>query len=182
MRRLFFLFFFTIFTAVGAFSQGANPFWDRVRYGGNFGLAFGSNSTYIEASPTISYLLTERFSAGVGFTYQYVSREYEFISQQGGVETKTLKASVFGPKIQARYNVTEQFFALAELEQLSNEYYKSFDEKVRVWSTGTFLGGGYSQPLGGRGNVYIAALWNFTFDDKKSPYPEPYVLRVGFNL
>lgn len=181
MKKLALLFVFAIGFAISAMSQEKNPFWDRILIGGNFGASFGSSYTYVELSPTASYMFTERFSAGAGLIYQYMNRDFEFVSGTT-LEQKNLSSNVYGGKLLGRYNITDQVFALSELELVSNQYYQDLNTKKREWSMGTFFGGGFSQPLGNKGNVYIAAMYNFSYDEKTSPYNEPYVLRVGFNL
>ena len=41
-------------------------FWDRTRFGGNLGLSFGT-FTYINVSPRMYYLATEKLWLGAGF-------------------------------------------------------------------------------------------------------------------
>ena len=43
---------------------------DRLFFGGNVGLSFGS-LTYINVAPTIGYKITEKFGMGLGPTYTY---------------------------------------------------------------------------------------------------------------
>lgn len=149
------------------------PLKDRMYYGGNFSLQFGS-LTYIDVSPLAGVMLTERFSTGLGATYQYLSFR----------RTKS-SSSVYGGRIFGRYNITENFFAHTEFESLNTAYVvpgatPDQDKITRDWVNGVFIGGGYFTPFGSRGGPNITLLYNLTYDSRRSPYNEPYVIRVGF--
>ena len=47
-----------------------SSFFDRLYFGGNFGLQFGS-FTHIEASPVVGYMVNQDLSFGTGAIYQY---------------------------------------------------------------------------------------------------------------
>lgn len=151
--------------------QSSSNFFDKVFVGGNFGLQFGT-VTFIDVSPLVGYRFTNRFSAGPGITYRYFKlRGFEGTSTYGG--------SFF-----ARHIVGSQFFAQAQYENL-NTIYPSLDTPnalERGWVPGLFLGGGIFQPLGRRGAVTLAAMYNLIYDNIRSPYGSPWVFNVGFNL
>ena len=46
-------------------NERKEPFKDRLFFGGNLGLYFGS-LTYVNISPTIGYRFSDRFGAGLG--------------------------------------------------------------------------------------------------------------------
>lgn len=149
------------------------PLKDRMYYGGNFSLQFGS-LTYIDISPLAGVMLTEKLSAGLGGTYQYLRFR----------RTKS-SSSVYGGRLFGRYNITENIFAHSEAESLNTAYVvpgatPSQDRLTRDWVTGIFVGGGYFTPFGSRGGANITLLYNLTYDNRRSPYNEPYVIRVGF--
>src|SRR5690606_34215869 len=74
------------------------PLKDRMYYGGNFSLQFGS-LTFIDISPLAGIMITERFSTGLGATYQYLNFKYANSS-----------SSVYGGRLFGRYNITQNFF------------------------------------------------------------------------
>ncbi|KEO75011.1 hypothetical protein [Anditalea andensis] len=144
------------------------PLKERMYYGGNFSLQFGS-VTFIDISPLAGVMITDRYSAGLGATYQYINWRY---LNTGG-------RSVYGGRIFNRYNITQNFFAHAEFESLNATY--EFNQELRKeWIPSTFVGGGYFSPAGTRGGFNIMFLYNLMYDNIRSPYNEPYVIRVGF--
>lgn len=147
------------------------PLKDRMYFGGNFSLQFGS-LTFIDISPLAGVMLTDKFSTGLGATYQYLS----FYRNS---------TSVYGGRLFGRYNITRSIFAHSEVEKLNTAYVipgatSGQDRLVRDWVTGVFVGGGYFTPFGNRGGANITVLYNLTYDNRRSPYNEPYVIRVGF--
>jgi long-subunit fatty acid transport protein len=64
------IFFCFVLSSIVSFSQDSN-FWDNVRFGGTFGLSFGSNSTTIAVSPSAVYDFNEEFSIGASIGYLY---------------------------------------------------------------------------------------------------------------
>ena len=145
------------------------PLRERMYYGGNFSLQFGS-VTFIDISPLAGVMITDRYSAGLGATYQYINFRF---ANTGG-------RSVYGGRIFNRYNITQNFFAHAEFESLNAEYVSARQELIREWIPGAFVGGGYFSPAGARGGFNVMILYNLMYDNIRSPYNEPYVIRVGF--
>ncbi len=147
-------------------------FKERVYFGGNFGLQFGT-ITAVEVSPLVGYMLTPRLSTGAGITYQYFEdKRYR----------PSYSSSIYGGRVFGRYNILEAFYAYAEYESLNLEFYDPFRDRFSTeWVPGLLIGGGYNQiGAGGRGGFNIMALYNVTYDNVRSPYASPLVLRVGF--
>ncbi|MDN5205126.1 hypothetical protein QQ008_27310 [Fulvivirgaceae bacterium BMA10] len=175
-RKLLLIPVFCFLLASESFSQkefdpeGEHNFFDRVYLGGNFNLQFG-DVTFVDISPLAGYMITNRFSAGLGATYQYLRwKIFDF------------STNVYGGRVFARHNIGQQFFAHAEFESLSLEFFQA-GENTREWVPGFFLGGGLFQPIGSRGAGFnITALYNFAHDELKSPYNSPWIFRVGFTL
>jgi hypothetical protein len=72
-----------------------NPsFKDRMYFGGNLGLQFGT-VTLIDVSPLAGVMITPKFSSGIGATYQY----YDDNRFQGSA------GSSYGGRFFTRYNV-----------------------------------------------------------------------------
>ncbi len=146
--------------------------WEKIYIGGNFGLQLGTY-TYIDISPLVGYRFTNRFSAGPGIAYRYLS-----IRNVGS-------NSIYGAKVFARYIVGKQFFIHTEYESLNTQLYERFagrDRIVREWIPGFFVGGGISQPVGNRAAFMIYGLYNLLYDNVRSPYPSPWILSVGFTI
>ncbi|WP_296622292.1 hypothetical protein [Marivirga sp.] len=155
----------------------SSGFMDRLYFGGNFGLQFGS-FTHIEASPIAGYMINQKLSVGVGGIYQYFRIRGN--SQVGDYET-----NIYGGKLFGRYNLSNQLFGYTEYENInldiiyntSNGY-----ELGRAWVPAFFIGGGYFQPIGNRAGVTVMALYNLLHYPGRSPYNSPFVLRVGFTI
>ena len=146
--------------------------WDKIYIGGNFGLQLGTY-TYIDISPLVGYKFTNRFSAGPGIAYRYLS-----IRNVGS-------NSIYGGKVFARYLISKQFFVHTEYESLNTQLYERFagrDRIVREWVPGFFVGGGIAQPVGNRAAVMIYGLYNLLYDNVRSPYPSPWIISVGFTI
>ena len=60
----------SVLTCFAQFEQDKPSFKDRLFFGGGFGLTVGS-VTHVDISPMVGYRITDRFSAGIGLSYQY---------------------------------------------------------------------------------------------------------------
>jgi hypothetical protein len=151
---------------------GSPPLKERLFYGGNLGMSFGT-ITFIDVSPLVGVMVTNRLSGGVGATYQYFN-DRRFI---GG------NSSLYGGRIFSRYNVFPNVFAHAEYENLNFDLYNpNSDRFERSWVPGFLIGGGYFTPFGQRGGANFTFLYNLLYDVRRSPYNEPFVIRFGFVL
>lgn len=145
--------------------QPKESFSDRLFYGGNFGLMFGT-VTYIELSPLIGYRITDRLSAGPGISYIYMQdNRYD------------LSTSIYGGRLFARYNFTDYLFGHGEYEVLNLETPYSLNGRTNL--TSIFVGGGYRQRLGSNSFLSIMGLWNIN-DSEYSIYRNP-IIRMGFS-
>ncbi|TVP50358.1 MAG: hypothetical protein EA341_07570 [Mongoliibacter sp.] len=148
------------------------PLKDRLYYGGNFGASFGT-ITFVDVSPLVGAMVTNRLSGGVGATYQYFNDRRFF----GGAN------SLYGGRVFGRYNIFPNFFAHAEYENVNYDWFDTNRNVFeRIWVPAFFLGGGYFVPSGDRGGFNFTFLYNLLHDNRRSPYFEPYVIRVGFIL
>ena len=162
-----------------------NSFMDRVFFGGGLGLQFGT-LTLIDVSPVVGYRITERFEAGLGFTYKYYKYNDYYVDLNTGT-SYDLKSDILGGSVFGRYHITESIFAHAEYETLNYRYedYYSYggnimsDKRTAIINS-FFIGGGYRQHISEGSYFFIMALWNLN-DGGMSPYSNP-VLRMGVIL
>ena len=84
----------------------------RIVVGSGFGFQFGT-ITVIELSPEIGYKITDKLTAGVGFSYQYY-KDSRYIP--------AYKSDIIGGSVFARYYVYRDFFAHAEYQMLKYDY------------------------------------------------------------
>jgi hypothetical protein len=164
------------------------PLRDRIFFGGNFGLQFGT-VTNIEISPLAGIYLTPRLAMGPGIRYEYYKSNYP-----GFVPYET---HIYGGTVFARYMVIKNLseavglglnfgiFGHAEYEILSLEsrYFEIGappDAEGRFNLHSVLLGGGIYQPIGRRAGFLIMILWNLN-ETASSPYSNP-IFRIGFNF
>lgn len=152
-----------------------NKLSDRIFFGGGFGLSAGSDVTNISLSPQVGYKVTQRYLAGIGITYQYV-------------KIKNIDSSInnYGWSVFNRYNITRQFFAYSEFENLQFEFFTSLspERTERDSYNSLLIGAGYSESLSGRASMSFMALYNVLYDpaDPIQPYDSPWVIRAGVGI
>lgn len=173
----------SVLTCFAQFEQDKPSFKDRLFFGGGFGLTVGS-VTHVDISPMVGYRITDRFSAGIGLSYQY----YKYPAYN-------IKTSIYGGKIFASYTIIKDLGNIiplgenmggimlhAEAEGLNLEkrvFYLSNDND-RVWVFSPLAGIGYSLPIGNRSFLNIYLLYNFN-EGQDSPYDNP-VFRLSLQF
>lgn len=155
-----------------------SDFWDRTRFGGYFGLSFGT-LTYINVSPRMYYLATEKLWLGAGLTFIYSKDNSNYVAPPFDEQF------VYGANFSAQYFLIGPLFLQAEYEPLSFERYDrdALTGQVvgenRVWINNLLLGGGISQQVG-RGSVFLSVLYNVSWSNSfDSYYSSPWIFRVG---
>jgi len=149
-------------------------FTDNLFFGGNIGLVFGSY-TYINLSPIIGYRITDKFSAGTGFIYEYV-KDNRYIP--------TYETTIYGGKFFAQYVLFDYVILYAEdnIISLEKKYYDvihNFPSNGRFVLNVPWIGGGIYQQAG-KGGMYFMILFNLN-NSTNSPYSS-YEYRLGFNF
>jgi hypothetical protein len=133
-----------------------NAFWERVNFGGGFGLSIGNNFTNITIAPSGIYNFNDYFALGTGLQYSYLK------------EKNSYSSNVFGASLIGLFSPIEEIQLSLEVEQinvnnnyidLGENYYRNF------WNTGMFVGGGYRE-----GGVTVGARLNLLFDRNKDIY------------
>lgn len=153
------------------------PLRDRLEFGGNFGLQFGT-STIIQLQPRVGYKFTEDFVAGLGATYIY----FNYLITQGS----RYESSIYGGTLYSRYNLFEPFFLAAEVEALNADvltinpitYEYSVD---RQWIPALYLGGGGAFGDAGGAQAFVFVLYNVLYEPGRSIFGNP-VIRFGFGF
>jgi hypothetical protein len=177
--------------------------WHRFSLGGNVGFQFGS-ITGIVLSPEIKFRTVDQLYIGAGFSYEYLQIN-DYYLDWSTKEYVDFKSNVFGGRIFARYylhslfdNALGNIFAHVEYEyltytrpyvncgqppdgsivDLNGNWYRPGKQMMEFNSI--FVGGGYSQSLGGRASLDLMILFNLN-DSYNSPYTNP-VFRLGFGI
>lgn len=157
------------------------PLRERMFFGGNFWLSFGTY-TNVEISPVVGLWVLPRVAVAAGPEYQY----FKFYDA---------RTSIYGAKGYVQFQVMRDFnnivplgihaglFAQLEDEYLSLEsaYWKSQPYIGKRFGVNTVLaGGGISQQIGRRSSMNIVFLWTLN-DSGFDIYDNPEI-RVSFNF
>jgi hypothetical protein len=167
-----------VFLSLTCFAQRNNnpmsnlSFKDRLYFGGDITLSVSGSATVIGAAPMIGYRITEDWSAGVGISAYYFN-----------VRAFNYSTSFYGGNIFSRYLILENVFLQSEFHLVNTDVGFSTPNEV-IWTRKNiplwYVGGGYRQPLGGRGYASITVLYDL-IGDPNSPYPNP-TIRAGVNF
>jgi hypothetical protein len=158
---------------------------DRLFFGGNFGMQFGT-ITSIEISPLAGYYITPKLSAGAGIRFEYFKDKgyyapYETTIYGGDIFTRYIIISNLGEGLNIGLNTG--IFAQIEYEALSLEkmYFEPpYTQDGRFIVHSVLVGGGIIQPLGSRSAFLFSILYNLN-ETSRSPYSNP-IIRVGFTF
>lgn len=149
-------------------------FGQRLYYGGIVGATFGT-VTSVQLVPIVGYRIMPRWSAGVGVNYQY----FKDNRYRPAYET-----NVYGGNVHSRVFIWENLFAHTEFEVLNFDVpsqdlttYRLERRSIPAW----FVGAGYFLPIGQRSGMSITILYDL-IQDRNSPYPGNYTMRIGFVL
>ncbi|WP_348823775.1 hypothetical protein [Flavobacterium aestuarii] len=135
-----------------------SSFWEKVQFGGGFGLSFGSGYTDISVAPSAIYNVNPYLATGIGLQASYVSSKGYYDSGVYGVSFLTFINPI--PEIQFSINLNESY--------VNNHYdayngYNSYTDNF--WNTALFLGAGYRT-----GNVTVGLAYNVLFDENDNVY------------
>lgn len=157
------------------------PLSERLFFGGNFGMQFGTY-TNIEASPLIGIWLLPRLSIAAGPTFQYYKDPYGRTNIYGG--RSFLRFTV----IQDMNNfipigISTSLFLHSEYEGLSLKsdfWMTNIYDNSRFFVHSVLAGPGISQAIGPKASVNFMVLWVLT-ETEYEIYSNPEI-RVGFNF
>ena len=175
MKKHFAIILFSLFACQFANAQEKPKFWDRIYFGGNLGLSFGSNSTVVDVSPIVGYKITERLSVGFGVTYIYYHVKIPSINY-------SYETSIYGGDVFTRYFFFDNLFGHVEAGALNLDVPSQFFPYTlkREWIPNFLLGAGYRAQMGEHSSFMIMLLYD-VIDDPNSPFQNP-IFRVGFGF
>ncbi len=177
-------FLICIFTLAGygqKIREEAPPLRERLFFGGNFGLQFGT-ITDIQFSPVIGLWLLPRLAVAAGPNFRYYKDPYD-------------RTTIYGGRSYIQFNFIQDLnnlipvgihaglFIHGEYEALSLE---SSAFKMPPYDSDRFMthtllaGGGFSQQIGRRSSLNIMFLWALN-DAGYGIYSNPEI-RVGFSF
>jgi hypothetical protein len=161
--------------------EEAPPLRERIFFGGNFGLQFGS-ITDIQVSPVVGLWLLPRLAVAAGPDYRYYKDRYDRTSIYGG---KTYMQFVIIRDLSTVLPLgtnTGVFFHIEdELLSLKSSFWKKppvFSDRFYVNTV--LAGGGISQQLGQRASMNFVVLWALN-DSGYGVYSDPEI-RISFTF
>jgi hypothetical protein len=190
--------------ALSAKPKNPNSFWRRLSVGGQIGFQFGT-VTGIVIAPDVKVRTFDQLYVGLRLMYQYYYYR-DWYWDRNANEFLDYSSNVFGSGVYLRYylrslfsNFFGNFYAHVEYEYLFytlpfvqepppkgyiedpyGNWYVPGSQYIGINSF--FVGGGYSQPLGGRAFLDFMVLFNLN-DTQSSPYTNPIIrIGVGFGL
>jgi len=146
----------------------------KIKVGGTLGFSFGTY-TYIDISPIVGYALTERWRAGIGFTYRYVKGV--FPDPYSGINYN-IEISVYGGRLFTTYQLFETILLHVEFEDLNYKVPVNYNVYERRFIPAFFVGGGAIQKLGGNVAIHFILLYDI-IQHPYSPYLGNIVFRSG---
>ena len=158
---------------------------EKMVYGGNFWLLFGSSYSQLYIQPLVGYKITEKFIAGGGFTYIYWKQQYS----NGNNQTLSISDNIYGFNLFARHTLFGPVFAHAEYQPMNFTSHNWLFESKRVWTNALYLGGGINQSFGKSGSgAYFMMLYDVLWQDRDPNNPaafdrsfraSPFDFRIG---
>ena len=151
----------------------------RIFWGGNLGLMFGSY-TYVAVDPIIGYRITNRLSVGIGGNYSWTKSNYDNYTIQtygGNVFASFTLIKNLGEFLP--FNDNGAILAYGELSLINiSDFYEVLPPSGAVWAYTPMAGLAYQSPIGQRSYIVFMFLYNFN-ESSVSPYPNP-VFKVCF--
>ncbi len=147
---------------------------DKISFGGNFGLIFGS-LTVLDISPWVGYRVLPKVTPGIGMSYMY------YRDQWSGTPYST---NLFAARTFLRVDVAGPVFVYGEIEALNFDYFDRFTfERERIWFTSPIVGVGYMQMSGDRSAFMLSVLYALRSEEERSPYfQNSLIFRVGYMI
>ncbi len=158
------------------------PFKERLFFGGNFGLQFGT-ITDIQVSPVIGLWVLPRIAIAVGPDYRYIKDRYD-------------RTSIYGGKAYLQFVVIQDLNSFIPMGVHTGIFLHIEDELLslkssfwkfplpytsdRFYVNTVLAGGGISQQIGRRSSLNFMVLWALN-DSGYNIYSKP-ELRISFSF
>jgi len=156
------------------------PVKERLFFGGNLGLQFGTY-TDIQIAPIIGLWLLPRLNVALGPDYRYYKVPYYRTNIYGG---KGYVEFVLIKNLSAAIPITGNTGIFLHLEDellsLESSFWKDPDSYGRFYLNTVLAGAGLSQQIGRRSSLNFMALWALN-DSGYGVYTNPEI-RISFNF
>ena len=159
----------------------APPLRERIFFGGDFGLQFGT-ITNIDVAPIVGLWVLPRVAVAIGPEYTYYAlKNVGSTSIFGGrVYSQLVLVQDINNLIPAGIHLGLFVHAEDEIQNLESDFWSYTQVDSKRFNVNAFLvGGGISQPMGRRGALNIIALW--ALDDPYELYSSPEI-RISFTF
>jgi len=163
-------------------SKGKPSISERLFFGGNIGLQFGTY-TQIEISPIVGIWLMPRIAVAIGPTYRYYKDQYN-------------ATDIYGVKSYMEFMVIQDINRVLPMGVHTGIFFHAEDEwlslKTSYWQTPPYenddrfsintvlIGGGLSQQIGRRSSLNFTILWPIN-ESVYALYSNPEI-RISFNF
>jgi hypothetical protein len=156
---------------------------NKLFFGGNLGLAFGSYSTLVNVSPQVGYRFNRYLAAGAGINFIYSSNKYNFgdVNQNYKEEYGVTGLNVFGRVYPIDY-IFVQVQPEANYTWLKYHFYNGEpDEKLPNKIVPSLLGGVGAAIPAGRGAFIVTVNYDL-LQNERSPYGNRAFFNFGYNV
>jgi len=188
MKKIFLVASLLAFVSVATFAQDeegepVKKGFDKNKlfFGGNFGLGFGSVSTLINVSPQIGYRFNEYLAAGAGVNFIYSSYRYRLTVPEYKEIFGVTGLNVFGRV----YPI--QFLFIQAQPELNYTWgrFKFYDggpdEKLDPKFVPSLLAGAGAAIPAGRGAFIVMVQYDL-LQNERSPYGNRAFFNFGYNI
>lgn len=149
-----------------------NRIIDRLRFGGNFGLGFGSGTLSVQFNPCVGYRFNEYLTAGLITTYEYY--KYSSISYS---------SHIYGGGVYADCTPIDFLVIHGEVQAINyDNYYNYYNNSERTLDIPILIGGGYRRQISDRASINMMILWNLNATDgleNNTSFSNP-IVRISF--
>jgi hypothetical protein len=150
---------------------------EKLFFGGNFGLSFGSSYTLVNVSPQVGYRFNRYVAAGTGVNFIYSSSKFFGFRENYGVA---------GLNIFGRFYPIEQAFIQVQPEANYTWGKQKYDGGTEFKLDGKIVpsllaGAGVAIPIGQRGAMLVMVQYDVLQQDR-SPYGNKAFVSIGFNF
>jgi len=156
-------------TAIKRTSLKGKSFKERLYFAGNFQV-LTLQPLSIDFSPMTGYKFNSKFVVGIGAMYRKTFSD----SIHG------LAPQVWGYKGFASYDVLQRFFAYTEYDRNTPGMRKVENNSIRIWKTAWLVGVGRKLTIHPKLQMTLLAAYNILCQKNDPIYPNPWVIRVGF--
>lgn len=154
---------------------------DKLFFGGNFGLGFGSISTLVNVSPQIGYRFNRHLAAGAGVNFIYSSYKYQFSNPQYKEAFGVAGLNVFGRVYPIDYILLQVQPELNYTWGKWKFYDGTPDQKLDSKIVPSLLGGAGAVIPAGRGALIVMVQYDL-LQNERSPYGNRAFYNFGYNI